>query len=114
MFVISLPHVDSTITPRKVQSILDHTMRLEYDLFRYCKRYAEIPLLISRSLSVVYFPSSNFVCYSAFIAFRLYALWDQRRSVKVVLGVLLVVTYVPMFVTGGISAVKFYSAQTIL
>ena len=48
-----------------------------------------------------------------YIAFRLYAIWDQRKSVKILLRVVLAVTYIPVFVLGCISVKTFYSESSI-
>ena len=44
-----------------------------------------------------------------YIAFRLYVIWDQRNPVKLILRTALAITYIPVFIIGGICIVTFYS-----
>ncbi|KAI0803145.1 hypothetical protein BC629DRAFT_1492036 [Irpex lacteus] len=50
----------------------------------------------------------------AFIVLRLYAIWDQRKVVKVILNIALVITYVPMSILLGFSAVTYYKSTYLV
>ena len=48
-----------------------------------------------------------------YIAFRLYVIWDQRNPVKLILRTALAITYIPVFIIGGICIVTFYSLSLV-
>ena len=45
----------------------------------------------------------------AYIAFRVYVLWDQSRKMKIILCIALAVTYIPAGVLIGFANATFYS-----
>ncbi|KAI0083282.1 hypothetical protein BDY19DRAFT_910715 [Irpex rosettiformis] len=51
----------------------------------------------------------NSCFYNAFVALRVYAIWDRRRKVKIILCVVLAIVQVPVFVLGGKSVAAFAS-----
>lgn len=46
--------------------------------------------------------------FTAYVALRHYTLWDHRRNVIIALFVALAVTYIPVFVLGGLSIKAYY------
>ena len=46
----------------------------------------------------------------AYIAFRVYVLWDQSRKMKIILCIALAVTYIPAGVLIGFANATFYSS----
>lgn len=94
-----------------MQSISSHALRSDHALFGCSKRYTSFRhgrsnfITDNRRRTTRVF---NF-CRIAFIALRLYAIWDQRKIVRMILYAALAVTYIPMMVLLGFSAIKYYS-----
>ena len=84
-------------------------------------------MLVLCILTVIYSLSSNgtlpFISKSpfltvhtplAYVTLRHYTLWDHRRGVIIALFVALAVTYIPVFVLGGISIKSYYGQPCFL
>ncbi|KAI0685403.1 hypothetical protein BC835DRAFT_1384301 [Cytidiella melzeri] len=60
-------------------------------------------VLVLCILTVLYSMSAN-----AYVTLRHYSLWDHRRGIMIALGIALFVTYIPVFVLGGMSIGTYY------